>query len=95
MLSLVERFAVIQTPYLLRLPYLGFAFLAFEQLRDIGFDELRNIYRALGENELRVHVDLEDTFDTIEKNPQGEQDGGGQSSALPIAIPDDMSTDEN
>ncbi|KAH0541960.1 hypothetical protein FGG08_003592 [Glutinoglossum americanum] len=82
-------------PSYLRLPYLGFAFLAFTQLRDIDFDELRNIYRALGEKELRVHIDLEDAFDTIEENGRGTQGGGGQSPPLPIKLPDDMSTDEN
>ena len=74
------------------LPYLGLAFLALGQLRDVGFDELRNIYQVLGERELRIHVDLEDTFDAIE---EGERSGGGQSAALPIALPDVMSTDEN
>ncbi|KAH0556828.1 hypothetical protein GP486_005384 [Trichoglossum hirsutum] len=70
----------------------GYAFLAFEKLRDVGFDELRSTYRMLGERELRVHVDLEEAFDAIE---EGRQGNGGQSFALPMAIPDDMSTDED
>jgi hypothetical protein len=47
---------------------------------------------VLEERELRVHVDLEDTFDAIEES---KQDSGGQLSALTMAIPDDMSTDED
>jgi hypothetical protein len=69
--------------------------LAFKQLRSIGFDELRNIYRALGERELRVHVDLEDIFDAVEENHWGKRGGVEQLSRLPIALPDDMSAGEN
>ncbi|KAI9761786.1 MAG: hypothetical protein M1840_001705 [Geoglossum simile] len=67
----------------------GFAFLAFEQLRNMGFEELRNIYRVLVEKELRVHVDLEDILGEIEEGKQGQ----GQPPSLLMKLPG-MSTDE-
>ncbi|KAI9783090.1 MAG: hypothetical protein M1839_004259 [Geoglossum umbratile] len=71
-----------------------FAFLAFKQLRNMGFDELRNIYRVLGEKELRIHVDLEDNFDAVEEGEQGAM-RGAQPLSLPMKLPNDTSTDED
>lgn len=31
----------------------------------MGFEELRSLYRVLGEKELRLHVDLEDRLDEL------------------------------
>ena len=95
-MSLVERFVLIRRLHCLRLQrILGFAFLAFRRLLGMGFDELRNIYRVLGEKELRIHVDLEDVFEAIEEDEQGAETRVGQHPSLLIKLPDDMPTDED
>lgn len=38
--------------------------IGFTELKSfMGFEEMRSVYRVLGEKELRVHVDLEDRLD--------------------------------
>jgi hypothetical protein len=94
-MPLVEGFVLTQSLRYLRLQRtLVFTFLAFKQLRSMGFDELRNIYRVLGEKELRIHVDLEDNFDAVEEGEQGAM-RGAQPLSLPMKLPNDMSTDED
>jgi hypothetical protein len=42
----------------------GLYMVAFQEIRgSMTFEELRVVYRVLGEKELRVHVDLEDKFE--------------------------------
>jgi len=67
-----------------------FYLLAFTQLRDVlGFEELRKVYEVLGEKGLRVHVDLEDTFDRYDER-RAMVVGGGRV----VKLPDDGSDDE-
>lgn len=43
------------------------AMFAFTHLREVmTFEELKNVYRVLGEKELRVHIDIEDQLEEIE-----------------------------
>ncbi|TAQ89059.1 hypothetical protein B7494_g2640 [Chlorociboria aeruginascens] len=40
--------------------------LGFETLDRVGDDELKSVYRVLGEKELRVHIDLEERLENME-----------------------------
>lgn len=43
--------------------------IAFEELRDMmSFEELKAVYRVLGEKELRVHIDLEDRLEEMDQS---------------------------
>lgn len=43
------------------------AMFAFTHLRDaMTFEELKNVYRVLGEKELRIHVDLDERLEDLE-----------------------------
>jgi hypothetical protein len=56
----------------------------------MGFDELQNIYRVLGEKDLRIYVDLEDVLGEMEEGEQGQ----GQPPSLLTRL-SDMSTNED
>ncbi|KAF2497167.1 DUF1740-domain-containing protein [Lophium mytilinum] len=77
---------------LTRLPWCKpYMMLAFSHLTEmLTFQELRGVYNVLGEEELRVHVDLEEAFEEFE-----EARAGATVSVAGLISPEDPESDED
>lgn len=74
---------------LTKLPWCkAYMMLAFSRLRDaMSFDELRKVYNAMVEKELRIHVDIQEVLERIEERRKEE-------ARAPLMLPEDPESDD-